>query len=385
MLGNLLTRSITWTAHNDFTGATAEFVIAGDATPLAPQWPTASYRGAMAIPGVARAVTLITGTIAGLPVRLFDGDKAVATQPLLLQQPNPPESRISTISSLILDYLFHGNAIARYTAYGPDGVPTALIPVPAEDVNVARRESDGAVVYEIGGKEYAASEILHVKNLHAPGELRGQGVLEAQVATLTLSQDLQAQAATASHGVPTGIITSTNPDLTPGEASAIKRKWLEAQRQRSIAVMSSAMAFSPVAWSPSDAQLIEARQFSLSEIAMIFGLDQSWLGVAQSSRTYSNAETIGLDLLRFTLRQIIERFEAALSEAFPGPAMTVKFIPDALLETDTLTRYQAHRTALDADFLTINEVRALENRPPVPGGDVLRSITRGGDNGIDLP
>ena len=38
---------------------------------------------------------------------------------------------------------------------------------------------------------------------------------------------------------------------------------------------------------------------------------------------------------------------------------------DALLRPDTLTRYQAHKIALDAGFLTIDEVRQLEHREPL--------------------
>lgn len=38
---------------------------------------------------------------------------------------------------------------------------------------------------------------------------------------------------------------------------------------------------------------------------------------------------------------------------------------DALLRPDTKTRYEAHKIALDAGFLTVDEVRELENREPL--------------------
>jgi hypothetical protein len=37
---------------------------------------------------------------------------------------------------------------------------------------------------------------------------------------------------------------------------------------------------------------------------------------------------------------------------------------DALLRPDTKSRYDAHKVALDAGFLTVDEVREFENREP---------------------
>ena len=39
---------------------------------------------------------------------------------------------------------------------------------------------------------------------------------------------------------------------------------------------------------------------------------------------------------------------------------------DAILRGDTLTRYQAHGIAIDKGFLTVDEVRKLEDLPPLP-------------------
>jgi hypothetical protein len=47
----------------------------------------------------------------------------------------------------------------------------------------------------------------------------------------------------------------------------------------------------------------------------------------------------------------------------------VKFNRDALLETSTMQRYLAHASALGSNWETINEVRALEDRQPVPWGN----------------
>lgn len=41
---------------------------------------------------------------------------------------------------------------------------------------------------------------------------------------------------------------------------------------------------------------------------------------------------------------------------------------DALLRSDTQTRYQAHKLGIDAGFLTVDEVRAIEGLGALPAG-----------------
>jgi phage portal protein BeeE len=50
---------------------------------------------------------------------------------------------------------------------------------------------------------------------------------------------------------------------------------------------------------------------------------------------------------------------------------TVNFTTGDLLRTNQKDRYEAYRVALSAGFLSVNEVRRLENLPEVEGGDEL--------------
>ena len=53
----------------------------------------------------------------------------------------------------------------------------------------------------------------------------------------------------------------------------------------------------------------------------------------------------------------------------------LKIRTDGLLRADTSTRYAAYKTAIEAGFMTVDEVRALENRAPL---EVPRTGTGGG-------
>ena len=96
----------------------------------------------------------------------------------------------------------------------------------------------------------------------------------------------------------------------------------------------------------------------------MLGLPGYYLGAPNSSRTYSNVEQEQLQFLR-GITPLLTRIESAFTDLLPR-GQYAKFNTDALLRSDTLTRYQAHKIALETGFLTVDEVRSdFENRPPI--------------------
>lgn len=375
-LGKLLTRQAP--AEQSQERTITEFAIVDGQQVFGSELASSAYQGAMTIPGAWRAALLLSDLIGQVPWHAFRERagkpiEQITPTPPLLEQPNPPETRMTTFSSWALDLIWDGNAVGVIAARSPLGWPTAVVAVPAAWVGVRRVNelgiSDlpiGAIEYKIGGLTFGEHDIIHIKGPCAPGALRGMGVLEAHMSTLQLSLDQQKQASSVStHGVPTGVLKSDNPDLEQDEADDLKARWLKSQQTRTIAVLNATTSFQPLAWDPEKLQLVEARKFSLGEQELIFGLPVGWLGGMTSSRQYSNIEQDAVNLIKFTLSGHFARFEQTLSLKFPR-GTTVKATLDAVLRSDTLTRYQAHQAALGSGFLTVDEVRELEDRPPLP-------------------
>lgn len=378
-LAELFNRSTVYTATNTETGVHETWTVVDN---LAPDWSYGGYQGGMSIPGASRAALLLADLLGAVPWSAYrekagsHGEK-VSPIPPLLDQPAPPETRVATLTSLALDLLWHGNAVAVIATRDAAGVPTSLLPVPAEYVQVRRVGMPdaeigvprGAVVYEIGRRRFSSDDVMHIKGPSRPGALRGMGVLENHLnTTLRLSAEQQKQAASLpAQGVPTGLLRIEDTPEDPmdeTEAAEVKAGWLRAQQNRTVAVLNSRTTFEPLAWNPSETQLLDARKFSLHEIALIFGLDPAWLGAPTTSQVYQNVEQKGLDLLKYSLNGHLARFEQAFSQLLPA-GMWAEANLDALLRADTLTRYQAHAIALDKGFLTLDEVRELERRPPL--------------------
>lgn len=374
-LAELFNRNTQYVATNTKSGASETFTVVDG---LAPDWARGPYQGGMSLPGAWRCALLRSDLLGQVPWHAYRtrarGGVAerIEPTPAFLEQPSPPEPRMSTISSLELDLIWHGNGIALISGRYPTGWPSSYLPVPAESVYVKRAIHNddtglaaGSVAYQIGGRWYPASQVLHVKGPSRPGALRGMGVLEAHLeGTLGLAKDQAREAQSlGTSGVPTGVLRSTDEEMDQADADELKARWMVSQRTRTVAVLNHQTSFEPIAWNPTETQLLEARKFSLHEQALIFGMDPSWLGVSGSSMTYSNIESQAVNLVKFTLAGDLARFEQTLSLAMPR-GTEAKANLDAILRGDTLGRYQAHALALNR-WLTADEIRALENREPL--------------------
>jgi len=376
-LGRLLTRSTRYTATDTVTGASQSYVVLDN---LAPDFVgPGSYRGGLSIPGAWRASVLLSDLLGQVPwdaYREYVGspeEKMVPTPPLL-EQPAPPDTRMTTFSSWALDLIWHGNAIGVIAARNYAGWPTAVLPVPAQMCQVRRvtpyMDSPlpvGALEYTVGAlKALGSQDVIHIKGPCEPGAVRGMGVLEAHLNTFNLAAEQNKQARSlSSHGVPTGVLKSSNPDLTETEALDMKAQWLANQSSRSIAVLNASTEFEALSWNPEELQLVEARKMTLTELELVFGLPVGWLGGQTSSRTYANIEQDAANLLKFSLGGHVARFEQTLTLAFPRGTCARANL-DAVLRSDTLTRYEAHKIGIEAGFLTIDEAREYEHRPPLP-------------------
>lgn len=325
---------------------------------------------ALGIPAIYRGVTLIADAIGALGLHSYRNGRMVKPTPQILIKPNPQETRIETISAMAASLILDGNYIAVLGDRGVNGLPEMFYPVAIDRVNVSR--VDGRMVYRIDEQIYDADDILHIKNFTLPGEFFGRGIVETQKQAIGKEIAINEYASRYFDGGvnPTAVIKSGNPDLTQEEADALKTAWLSmySGRNRQPAVLNSTTDFEILSSNAQESQLIESQIQGLTEAANILGLPAYYLGAPNSSRTYANVEQENLQLVRWSIQPIAERIEQALSELLVR-GQTAKFNYDTLLRTDTLSRYQAHAVGLTNGFLTVDEVRDMENRDPIQGID----------------
>lgn len=339
------------------------------------------YSKAWTIPSAWRASTLLGGLIGALPVDAFKNvvgapPRRIEPTPIILANPVPKRSNTEVRSAWVHDYLFNGNAVGIISSRDAStGWPTSIIPVPSSWVSVLAPYGHtnldlatlaGDVVYRIQGQDFTPNEIFHVRGPCAPGALRGVGVLEAALSTFELAIEQRDQASSVgTHGVPTGLLYADDVDVTPEEMKEGRADFMRSQQNgRSIAALPPGVKFQALSWNPEELQLIEARKMSDNDMALLFGLPASFLNVEGSSLTYSNIGQDGLNLLKYSANQIIDRFDEEWTRHLPR-GVVAKTDVDAILETDLASWVTTAAAAITAGIWTEDEARAKQGLAPL--------------------
>jgi len=334
------------------------------------------------LPAVWRARMLISQSIGGMPLLAWKGTVPVSPTPQLLTQPNPNEALDNTVAAWVCDLLDHGNAFGVVTRRDSEGRATDIAPVPATEVEVRRDPESGAVQYRLRGgyRLWDASEVFHAKGTQRPGALRGMGVLESGLssfARMHAEADYAAQAFTS--GTPGGLLKVKDPDLRPGDpgdppgfdtAAGIKQAWKASIASGDVAVISELVDFQPLSWTPTDAQMVEARQMSLIDVANLYNVDPYWVASSQVSMPYQNIQQSAMQLFRFTLQFWARVLEGQFSRFLPRGTVA-RFNRDSLLSEDEATRADTNVKLIAAGVRTVDEVRASEGLPPLGDGAPL--------------
>lgn len=374
--------------HDRAAGSGFEVII--DGNPI--NNPLQAYSGGLGLPAAWRSSMKISDAIGSINWdlwRVVRNRRIRLPRPALLQQPAPPEMLMTTFSSWALDLIWHGNAVGLIASRDEDGVPDAILPIPANQVGIRRIGAEGrtsytsglpvgAIEYQIAGTTYSRHEMFHVKGPCQPSDVRGWGVLESHLRgnpvgggalDLALELNRQAAAAGAGDGVPSGLLKSDNPDLDETEAADMRRQWYRNQRSRQIQVLNASTNFTPLAWNPDELQLIDARKMSLLETALVFGMEPSDLGVETSSRTYKNDNAVDVKFVKWGLRGHLSRFTAELSRLWMDPNLWVLPDTDEFTRPDALTQAQIGQIQVTSKVRVPNELRAADGLTPLEGGD----------------
>lgn len=314
---------------------------------------------AIRVPAVKRARDLIAGTIGTLPLHAVNAAGEPVTHTLLEQ----PESlsglvRSVTVARTVEDLLFEGAALWLVVLRTSQGFPQAV-----ERIPFGRWAQDDTGAITVNGRSIDPQDaVLFTSPCDA--------LLSAGAPAIrNLIRLEQTAALYADTPEPAHFFTPVD-GIDPAEDEDIERlltEWRDARRARATAWVPGSVTLNAVPrLSPEDLQLIGAREFAVTEVARLTGIDADWLSVNTTSRTYANAVDARRSFVDFVLSPYLHAVEERLSLGDCTPrGHRVRFSLDAFLRASTTERYAAHRTALEAGFLTVDEVRALEDRPPL--------------------
>lgn len=325
---------------------------------------------------VYRAIQVITTAAAQLPIQVERSGQVIDT-PSPINFLDPRMTRSTWVSHMVTSLALHGNAYALIER-DQAGKIVALRPLNPRYVMVTLNRATHGLVFYVDGETKTANDVLHAHlQPLVVSEPLGLGPLQAARMDLEGARQTRDFASQWFDGTgsPTGILSSQTT-LTPAAVKAARNAWngIDENGNRipddvnpSRIKVLSGFTYQHLGISPKDAQWIEAQEFSILQIARLFGIPSTLMLASPSggSMSYSNIEQDWLSFTRFTLMQYLKPLEDALSECIVR-GQQVRFNLEGLLRSDTSTRYSSYATALDKGFLTVNEVRALEGRAPLP-------------------
>lgn len=300
------------------------------------------------------------------------GGRAEIDTPGWLVEPSPGLGIGDWIDAMSMSLDYNGNAFALMTL-GPDGWPTASLPLDPEMVHV-RRADDGAPQYLLGREVLPTDRVMHISGPRFAGMLRGMNPIE--FAALSIGTGLAGREYVSqffTDGAHPSMEVIADRQLDEGEAAKIKADVLAvANGSREPWVHGSGLETKVWQLSPTASGFLETIQATDLDICRFMGLRQPELiGVTlpqNGSLNYMNNEQRGIALQQFSIGPRVVRFERALSRWTPR-GQYVKLNMDSLRRPDAMTRAKIEDIRLRNGTWSQNDVRELEDESPIPGGD----------------
>lgn len=329
------------------------------------------------LPPVIACRTLIADTVAQLPLVAMRGGQPRVDQPPLLTQPDPQEPRWSTLHRIAMHLSGRGNAWLLILAWGADDRPMAVRALdPAE---VAAELDELGAVTEVRWHDrrlQVGVDVLHIP-LISSGAAGGLGRSPLDLARVSLDGLASLYGYASSYwsgGGNPSVLLKVPHRVSRDEAEAVRAQWLETHGGRRVpAVLWGGAEAEPFAASAEQAQLTQAHAQATAEIARLFRIPPSLVNAqAGDSLTYSTTAEQMRSWLATGLAPYLMRIEAAFSELLPRGTVA-RHDTAELLRADWRARVDGYAVALGgAPWLTVDEVRDQEGRPPITAGALPR-------------
>jgi len=332
------------------------------------------------------AVSLISDTISTLPVSAFvrnDGARIpFRPTPAWVNKPDVDTTKEAFYGAAIVSLLLDGNAFIRVFSNDRGEVVNLTVLNP-HHVEI-KRNGLGRVMFEVRGEAETLStdEVIFIPDVVRPGHLRGVSRVEALKENFGLAIALQYYAAKFfGSGTQTSGVIEFPGNLTADQAKMLQesfdarhRGWGRAHR---TAIISGGAKYVPTSVENDKAQFLDSRRLAVEDVARAFNIPSNLLNLP-GTNTYSSVEMNNIAFVTHCLRPIVQKLESAFSPLMArtqgGENAFIKFNLDGLLRADINSRMSAYSTGLNAGFLTVNDVRRLEDLRPIndPSADTSR-------------
>lgn len=355
---------------------------------------------AMKISTVNRCVEVLSTSMAVLPVFITDENSHQRLTEhrlgsVLWERANEDMTPFDYSRLMLSNEVLKGNAYAWIHRDPRTGYVVERIPLPPDNVTILFDQGGKLWYYYIeprSGDVYRLDQVdvLHYKAYSTDG-INGISVLERAALTMaTAAAAEQYQTSIYQNGGrPSGVLTTDTdiggtmeirkPDGTTekiGKKEFLRKEWERVHRGADnafrLAILDNGLKYQPIAMSNTDAQFVESSEIRVADLCRFFGVP---LHLAYAGKqSYSSNEQNGIEFVNYTLLGYETQWgqEDTYKMLLPGERarrLRIKRELKVFLQGDTAAQAAWYRTMREIGAYNANEIRALDDRPTIPGGD----------------
>lgn len=360
---------------------------------------TVGADAALKVTAVYRAVTYIAETISIMPYYLYDSvtREHITNHPLLevlTQRPNEIMTPAVYKYTRQVHRLLTGNSYVYIARSNRTGRVEELLPLapslvkrffdPDNHLHYLYTDPKSGDVFDL-----LPNQVLDAKAFTTDGIT---GVTPLTYAREVIGKDLAAQkyhrALYQNGGRPSGVLYTdsnlsgkseeTDQNGNPlSKKEVIRRAWNRVYAGTDnafrTAVLDLGLKYEPIAMNNSDAQFVESLEVTVADIGRIFGVPLHAL--MSGKQSYESNSQNRIEFVQTTGLNIVtaddeEYSYKLLSLSDRGKHIRVRQNMDAALRGDTKSRMETYRIQREMGSLNVNEIRAKEDLPEIPGGDI---------------
>lgn len=341
---------------------------------------------AMKYSAVNACVRVLSETFASAPMMLYkktaDGREPVtdlSIYDVFHHSPNEEMSPFNFDETRMMNMCVSGNSVCEKLV-NKAGEIIGLYPYPHWMVNITR-DNAGKLIYEIRGKNetrtLTRAQVLHVPNMSFDGVVGLSPIsYAAETIKLGLSYEQYGVNFYKNAATPSGVFqhpTKLSEPAFDRLKKDLAKNYTGLKNSGTPMILEEGMQWQQVTINPIDAQLLESKYFQIEDICRIYRVPQHLVNKLDRS-TFSNIEHLSLEFVMYTMLPIYKREEGSvnaqcltLEQKKKGYYFERKI--DGLLRGDAASRAQSYAQGRQWGWLSVNDIRKLENMSPIPNGD----------------
>ncbi len=348
--------------------------------------PVVNAKTSMRLAIAYRCTALIAGAMATMPRPVYtktstgrekDGSHRLSS--LLNLQPTPLMSAAVFWETITASMLLEGDgfAIIMRDAYGE---PVEFLPISPSHIHVEQKKNRLVYYVLLDGKPrgFDQGDVLHFQGFGFNGTRSMSIVKKAACNSLGMAMAMeQFSADFFSKGTHSDIAITKGGKWSTEDQENLRNAWEKTYgglgKSGKPLTIANGLEIHQLKVSAADTQLLQSREFENINICTAFGMPAFMVNQGSKVTAWgSGMAEMSMGFVRYTLSPHMLRFDQELNrKLLMGTKHYIETNPAGLMRGTLKERNESYKSAMGGSnvpgYMSINEVRTLENMPPING------------------